>query len=447
MAKARITLLPVGKHRVKDKTLDATADRIRKWVDTFKAQKAKDILIPVPWHHNPDALPVSKVAAKNSGFHLSQMNAGYLDDVGFDEATKKMWVDVDVPGCELDAAGNLTAWTRLPDSKTEVKTAIREVSGYFANDWMDGDGTHWPDSLAHVALCVRPVVHGQGGFQPVPEEKGVCLSTSTWVSDGLELATKEGNDAFPPKKKKEDEEDLEAVDGEDDEGGEIEPPPAAAAEQEIGADYFAEAMATLQKLGLHLPEDTMPENLAERIAVAGHALVRSKGAAAAGADTVAGNQTATGGGTAQPEPPPMMLSTIDAMLSTATDPFVKQLLAEKRARHAADQEQVRQTHLKTIERLVKLEAMPVVDAERLRAQVGGYQLSTNADGQPLDDNLDVELSIWTKVFKLSPLAKKAHVARGKPAPGRPDANGVTDAQIEEVAKERAKKVSLTPTIF
>jgi hypothetical protein len=137
-----------------------THGRVKRWADQFQEMKRLGIKIPCTWGHISNGRPFTN----EDDFQLAMSRgvAGYLEDARVCPDTGSLLVRGNAPGVEVDSQGNLLAWTRGPDGK-EVKTAIAEVSPAFDN-WRDGAGRIWKDSLIHLALTPLPCVAGQKGF-------------------------------------------------------------------------------------------------------------------------------------------------------------------------------------------------------------------------------------------------------------------------------------------
>ena len=177
-------------------------NRIAKWIEHFKAQKAKGIKIPVPWGHQPDAAPVNAGNVKEEEFLKSRFNATYLDDLETTAAGEFVMIAEIPPGLALDDKGNLVD----PVSHT----LIGECS-LAARDWTDGDGVLWEDSIRHIALTPLPVVHGTKGFEPsrlAQVDRGELRLSLSFLATKEEPPPANGDGTPPPPgdKKKEGEE-------------------------------------------------------------------------------------------------------------------------------------------------------------------------------------------------------------------------------------------------
>lgn len=202
---------------------------------------------------------------------------------------------------------------------------------------------------------------------------------------------------------------------------------AGADTEPVSSEGFSEAMKILQNLGLHLPPDTTPDNLLERICVAGHAL--TKGGEGGGDEPPATEPEPeeTGGeygsGMTTEEQRPVMMS-----LLTARTEGERALLAREEKRHRKEQ-------LARIERLKK-RGLPAAKAESLRQQVNGYTLSLTPEGDLVEQPVDIQLSIWDEALPRKEFTKR-YLSAAVEAP-RPKRDEVTDDEI----KERAARVSV-----
>lgn len=161
MARFKTICVPLGTHSSPDGDVCATPARVRQWAEKFTRMKRAGIRIPIAWGHQPNAIPIEDEAAFQ--LSISKFNAGYVDALYADPDTGGLALEGDAPGVEVDKAGNLVHWVRLPDGR-QVKGAIGEVSAA-VNDWRDGKGRLWPDAVMHVALTPLPVCGGQKGLQ------------------------------------------------------------------------------------------------------------------------------------------------------------------------------------------------------------------------------------------------------------------------------------------
>jgi hypothetical protein len=170
MATFKKPVLAVGRYRTRSgEWLDATEDRLRGWSDKFRAMRREGIKLPLSWGHQPLAEPLDPFADPNDPevrarreFSSSAYCAGQLDDIEYDPASKTLYATGSAPGADIDQDGNLLAWVKLPDG-TQLRSAVNEVS-IGVNNWIDGKGRLHEDVPIHLALCVRPVAHGLGGF-------------------------------------------------------------------------------------------------------------------------------------------------------------------------------------------------------------------------------------------------------------------------------------------
>ena len=177
MANFRKPVLAVGRYRTRSgEWLDATPARLQGWSDKFRAMRRDGITLPLSWGHQPQAEPEDPFADPNDPavkarreFGSSAYCAGQLDDLEYDPASKTLYAKGSAPGADIDDDGNLLAWVKMPDG-TQLRSAVNEVS-IGVNNWVDGKGRLHEDVPIHLALCVRPVAHGLGGF--------LALSTET----------------------------------------------------------------------------------------------------------------------------------------------------------------------------------------------------------------------------------------------------------------------------
>lgn len=401
MAKVYKTLLRTGVYSAPQGNLKATPARLRGWAEKFRAMKDLGIKVPVAWGHQPQAKPLDRTADKASKqYYLSKFNAGYLEDLAFDSATGRLRFGADIPGCEVDPQGNLLTETTLDDGR-KVKSAIGEVSAA-VNDWRDGQGRLWKDCLIHVALTPLPVAAGESGFTSAPPEPSeIHLSLASIL---YEL----GGDTDMPAA-------ILEPDVDDAEGG-------------TEKKHFKKMIAGLEAKGIHLPEDTTPENVIERLMVALHAV--TEGGLEDEPDLDLDEQPDEPSPIEEPRPGPMMMS-----LATAKTPREKKLLQREQQRHRGNLE-------RRIARLVKYGLKPH-RADALRGRLDGYELSLTAEGDLVEAPVDVELKIWEQAaedFGGKKFAKR-YLGTTPTEEPRPRMDGEDDTDMKKLAEERAARIS------
>lgn len=416
MAKLATVALRPGIHHAPQGPLHATPERMRAWVDKFRAMKADGIRVPCAWGHQPDALPGDAQQRAAQQYYLSRFNAGYIDDLDLDEQGN-IRCKLDIPGCDLTPDGKLASWVRLPDGR-EVRTAIGEVSAGI-RDWTDGRGRLWKDSLIHLALVPLPVMAGQDGFRALATQTGDIHYI------GFTLATTGGPNMDPDKDR--DEDTPEAPEPAPDEVGMDDLPASEPVAPDTGR--LSEAIQVLEAHGLHLPPDTTAENLIERLCVAGHAKMK---------------------GSAEPNPealPPenaAMEQPVDAerpvlmSLTTAKTDVERKVLAREQERH-------RKLLLARIDKLRRA-GMPAYKADELTERLSAYTLSLDSDLNPVPGRTDLEIAIWYEALKAlgGPKQRERLLSTASADAPRPDSRGPKDPTEEEL-EERAARVSTNMT--
>ena len=105
------------------KQVHLTPERVRGWVENFKAMRKAGIRIPAPWTHKGLALPVNKgsknlvMARANEGGMVddASLNAGFWEDMEFDGSSLKAIIEA--PGDPKD-----------PNSPAgKIGTTVKEV--------------------------------------------------------------------------------------------------------------------------------------------------------------------------------------------------------------------------------------------------------------------------------------------------------------------------------
>ena len=417
MARVQKVLLRKGVYEAPQGTFRATPARLRHFVKQHEAMNAVGIRVPVAWGHQPEALPGDQDDRSRKQYYLSRYNAGYLDSLTI-KPDGTLSFGADLPGCEVEN-DLLVAWERHPDG-VERKTAVGEVSAAI-RDWRDGKGRLWKDSIVHVAITPLPVVAGMSGFASA----GATLSNSDQTEKTFFLSLGSFRCELG--------DDMDTDKPADEVTEPVVPPvePVAPVKPPAADPQFGEAMAILMKMGLPLHGNTTPETLINNIVIAGHAMLNGKGADKKSDDEKPLDEEDANPPAYQEESKPVMMS-----LATATDPAVRTLIREK-------QEKAKARALRDIDHLVNHNAMPPTDAARLRGAVDGYELSLTPDGATVEQPVDVELSIWRKVWKSSPAAAVARAKSGTRVT-RPDeqVNG-DEREMTEAASEMAARVSRT----
>lgn len=316
--------------------------------------RAAGIKIPVPWGHHSKARPLT---ADDHHFAASRYNAGYLDELSINKAGALEGI-FELPGAELDGAGNIVSEATLADGR-KVKTAIAEVSAAI-DDWKDGRGRRWPDSIIHVALTPLPVVAGQTGFVAAdgrtgPTERRFSLSTLLFATEA-DMA--------------DDKETSEGAEG----GGQ---------NQEL-----LDLIEALRAAGLTIPDEVtdIPGLI---IAVK----------ASGGAEEGEAPFETEGGEGAGEGVPPMVEQPAGTFMSLLRhhDPAVRRLAEQHRTALEKQHQDWRSRRLAKVEQLIARGLQPPV-AEELRRQVGAVQLSLDRAGAPKPPPVDAQLSLLDRVL-------------------------------------------------
>lgn len=405
----RKELLNVGTYFAPQGRFEVTRDRMARWVDQFRALKREGYKIPVPWGHQLSAMPRPdqvdgeqwKQALQNRQYEEAKFNASYVDDLELTPDGKLVISMPAPPGYHVCPHTN--------DLINERDgTRIREVSGAFGN-WTDGRGRKHHDVLIHAALCTRPVMGNQSGFQPA-DAMPHMLSTgyesveySFTLSSGAAMAKDDDDDDKKPSKKGsaapaeddvyEPEDDLgDAGDAAGADSGMEDAPPLedmppapdapplpdpAATVNPSGPDDFKECVRLLGEMGLPIPPDVTEKDFCKSLKIA---LTVGQGMGArferqdAADDIPAAPASATSGGPGGPgagqsptaEPPPNMMSTLP------NDPFVQQ--------QARRTEKAIRKEIKTICGQLKTMGVPVHQVEELEAKSSTFTLSLAPSG-------------------------------------------------------------------
>jgi hypothetical protein len=259
-------------------------------------------------------------------------------------------------------------------------------------------------------LTPLPVAHGTGGF-------AAALSTAQSEGRTYYLSLAGYRRALATEEKMDAEEETPGV--EEDLPVDVEEP---VAEGDSGS--LAQVLEVLRAHGLVIPrEGTTPENLMERIMVAGHAKMEGEGEEEEFPEE---EGPAVAGGQTQEEQRPVMLS-----LATARTPTERALLQREQARH-------RSRLLSRIDRLTR-RGMSVATANAFRERANGYTLALTEEGGLVDKRLDRDLATWEEATAGRHFARTV-LGRSRPEP-RPTIE--PDASEMEI-QERASRFSVNP---
>ncbi|MDE2097151.1 MAG: hypothetical protein KGL39_07885 [Patescibacteria group bacterium] len=484
VAEFRKTILKVGSFETREGAFLATPERLARFAAKFAEMKARGIKVPICWGHQPFAEPDDPESDPNDPrvqalreYLASRFNAGYFLDVLYHADRGELEVAGDVPGAEVDTEGNLLAWVQLPDSDEKVLTAIREVSAGVRN-WTDGRGREWEDVIIHLALCVLPVVEGQGGFAPLSigfdtgKPRVVYLSLSECISlatqrglsmDSIDLkeqeATKTPADTDNAKTTM-----LDTTEGDS-------PTP-----KDAKSDKFKEVVSDLRELGIIIPDDTDPKQFLDHLRVAVKNALHHEGEEdddddaadddeldpdAAALDTEAGEgdedekeEKMDKGSQTVEEPRPILMRTRQGkkakkkvagrqgaqpvLLSTMARTPTERLLLGREEKRA------RKDRIGRINRLVERRVMPVATGEELRKLASVYQLSLLPSGNAAKQKIDIILDTWEQAwpdrngpdlaaFLLSTATEEERPDYASAAP--------TNQDVRQAAQERAAKMS------
>lgn len=329
----RCKLLRAGDYCAPQGVYTANADSMRRQVKAFRKLKSEGYKFPVPWGHRLSAIPsrdevdpgVYQQALEQRAFEEARWNAGYVEDLDIDQDGDLTLTLPAPPGYKVDA--------QTGDLVNEADgTRIREVSGAFGN-WTDGKGRTHRDILIHAALCVRPVMGGQNGFELATAKQPVTLATGI-VVNYRSLSTRiEGTSMADKKKKSDDDMDIDDMDlSETDNDSPAEPdepnPPAPKEEPEPEpepkvkvnqSDMLDKLLALLNQAGLTMPDHTSEDNLIEHLITALTVAV-SMGAKFEKSDNPDANQPAQASTEQPPQPEapmPMMMATTIAGMTDA----------------------------------------------------------------------------------------------------------------------------------
>lgn len=178
--KFRKEIAPLGDHIVSDKKgnrkkVTITKERALRWIENFKKMRSCGLGVFAPWEHDFDNKPVEKV-----------------DDLLNSKNNGGEWVDLSLE--------NGSIWGVVEAATDKDAEAIgNKVKGcsLFADNYEDGSGRIWEDSILHICLTNKPVAQ-TGNFTSIAMSTSVKNeSNSGIISNLLESLRKIGINLSP----------------------------------------------------------------------------------------------------------------------------------------------------------------------------------------------------------------------------------------------------------
>lgn len=364
-----------------------TLDRLKSWADKFSQMVASGLRIPAPYRHDPNAVPL-----------LEDQN-GADNNAGF---WKRLWL-----GPDATLYGELDV-PRSEDA-SRVGTTVTEVSPLVEPERIDGKGREWKDSITHIALVTHPIASGQENFQPSDQmPAGAAAFCLSHLVEGKVMEFADNPQAPAGTGSQPSEDDSQS----------------RTSTQQMSSPNASnpsmqQVMEALKVIGLTLPDDTVPENLAERIVVAARA--------------ISGKEESEGGQEPKEQPTPIVMSHGEKSVgdflnkvihvfkplrkksklrtgnkpkietTTPSDRGIQMSQEEKQAlevaQKAAEQAlefatgQAVQGYEFRIQQLVKTGRIaPKYVDDKIKPQLEAFQLSFDDDGKPVETSLDLLLS-------------------------------------------------------
>lgn len=413
-------ILPPGKYTVS--RLDGTRgeehiplERLHKWAKSADKMLAAGVRIPAPWGHKTEVGGVTDPSKLNP-----KENAGWWE---------KLWVG-------NDGALYGTLDVPLDDDAKRVGTVVTEVSP-LVRDFKDGLGRDWKDAPFHIALVTHPIAPDQENFVPTEQPTLALAMSQLLVADrptvdqvkSVVMAVPEEDEDEPPMSR--------SVENSE---------PAAPKKTNASMSTIQDALEVLKEIGLTLPDDTTPENLIERIVVAGAAVSAATGA---GEVTEPGMSNNNPSATPKEQPTPIVMG--DVTLTTPTpgtaDPKIM-AFATKNARS---------DYGRRINSLIEKGVISLDYAKtELVPLVQGFQLSLDTEGNQQAGPLDKILVALERLPGGVSLTGAPHTAGRKDAKGAAkdafqlslheedlprdfiNSQDVTDEEADEIAKQQLR---------
>lgn len=325
-----------------------TSDDITQMADSGNELIRDGFAIQAPYWHDEEAVPVmlgAMAPEDRQKLENSANNAGFWEE---------FWVD---------PQGMLVGKLDVPreEDAAKIGKTIKGCSAMIQDSWKHPQQTDdpkvYPKAMTHIALTNRPKAKDAAPFTPTV---GMALS--------MELAD-------------------EMLDSDEEEGGMV-----------------GELLAELGKLGISLPEDTTPENLAERLLVAAKALNNAEG----GGDTT--DKPPPGAGVKKPSPVVMALSeaaveyalgrlelTAEELEVEAAKPKPVKMSDEQIAAMNWTKNQLAKSYVSRIDQLVNDGRMLPLEAKDVNDQyLGSIKVAFSSDGTPEETELDRVLKIYER---------------------------------------------------
>jgi hypothetical protein len=219
-------------------TESITTKRLQHWANEFNRMRANGVLVPAPWNHNPNSLPV--VMGNNGMLPDSANNAGFWDSLSVEttaDGKSTLYGILEAPGDENDFSS--------PAGK--IGKTVKETSIYARPSWVDGKENSYTDSIMHIALVTHPIEAGQGNFEPLNSGQTIAMSHCQQV-----FMSDDGGSKPDP------------VSGQPDPVNNEQ----KSAFQDKPTGDLGTLIEMLTSIGIIIPKDTTDENLKERLSIA-----------------------------------------------------------------------------------------------------------------------------------------------------------------------------------
>ncbi len=411
-----------------------TPDRLKHWSNQFKKMKKNGVMIPAPWKHTNEAIPVQM--GNNGTLPSSEWNAGFWDDLTVEvneQGNSTLYGIVDVPGDKKDF--------NTPAGK--IGTTVKETSIYARPKFVDGKGNIYDDSIMHVALVTHPIEPGQGNFEPIEEGMTIAMSHCQHILMASENIPFNQSGKTPSE-----------TPGSDSDNDSL--------ESDAPTGDLKTIIELLSKVGIILPKDTSDENLKERLSVS----LQQKISGEEEEDEEEGSLTKPPKD-AEKESVPMIMS---------TTPETKEITAEVIMGHPAyialaDQnkqlfsvmnQQAKNSRATRINALIRTGRISKEYADtHLVPMLSGFKMSFNAEGQEVSSALDVTLGALeaqpqrtveadlaggqkpnyanAQIAQLAPFLMSSVAPEGSESPSHPIQGFMTDGVLSEAESEDVAK--------
>ncbi|WP_146675625.1 hypothetical protein [Pirellula sp. SH-Sr6A] len=248
MSKFTKAVLKVGEYHSPDQTVVVTPERLQHWKEQVDRLQGAGYAIPMHWDHasnkDMDLLePIKLDTLRRNKDRSAKNTVGKL--VAFDVSQDGRSAEITVEALNKSAKESMEANSVF-------------VSPVIFEQWKDGAGNQYTDTIGSVDLVDYPVDYKQGPFVPVADARMSCvIRMSSAPTKICRLSEMNMDD----EKKDDETKGAEDVTKMSDDS----PNDPSPEQPTTGGTSVADVLASLATLKIILPEDTTTENFLERL--------------------------------------------------------------------------------------------------------------------------------------------------------------------------------------